>query len=530
MCGISEESNTKRRGIQNADARECDPRVELGDRSAPRSPEGNVEDLVIAESLSSLPYWLEYLRQFETYFILFVAAAAVTFVATPQYIRVARRVGWTDTPGGRKRHARVTATMGGLVVFATVFAGALIAMQADNLVGEKLRESRVHVYSLLGCTLCMILLGIVDDRHALRPRIKLMVQTVVAIAAVSLGFRVDAITLPWWDSLVLPPFVGMAISFLWIVGITNAINLTDGLDGLAVGICLLASSVNAVVAIWLGNHYMTVMMVLMAGSLLGFLRYNFHPARVFLGDTGSMALGMFLAMASLRSAQKAHTAVLILIPLFALGYPIFDTLLAIARRSLRGQPLFSSDRDHIHHRLIDRGHRPSTAAIQIYIASFILCLLCIAAAAANHFILGVGVAFVMIMTVFSARVLGYLEWGGWVARWSDREETRILHAAANLARLKLRRAKTDDERLAALSIVAGELGCQRIELFRSGNAVAERVVDNRCAAEDAPPSEHEVLINDDLSLRLQMLDASDVDDAKLQLLEDVASILRDDRA
>lgn len=485
--------------------------------------------LVIATTISTLPYWLEYLRQFDTYFVLFAVAAVVTFLATPPYILIARRFGWTDQPGGRKRHARVTATMGGLVVFATVFAGALIAMQTDNLVGEKLRESRTYVYALLACTFSMILLGVVDDRHALRPRLKLMVQTVVAIAAVALGFRVDAVTLPWWDSFVLPPVVGMALSFLWIVGITNAINLTDGLDGLAVGICLLASSVNAVVAIWLGNHYMTVMMVLLAGSLLGFLRYNFHPARVFLGDTGSMALGMFLAMASLRSAQKSHTAVLILIPLFALGYPIFDTLLAIARRSLRGQPLFSSDRDHIHHRLIDRGARPSTAAIQIYIASFILCLLCIAAAAANHFILGVGIAFVLLMTVFSARVLGYLEWGGWVARWGDREETRILHAAANLARLKLRKSKSDADRLIALSILAREIGCRRIELLRGDAPVADCVIANAQGAGAAERS-IDVAIAESLAIRLHLACDAPDDAVRLQLLEDVAAAMRDESA
>lgn len=482
---------------------------------------------MIADTLSTLPYWLEYLRQFDTYFVLFAVAAVSTFVATPLYILAARRFGWTDRPGGRKRHARVTATMGGLVVFAPVFAGAMIAMQSDNLVGIKLRESSTYVYSLLVCTTCMLLLGILDDRYALRPQIKLIVQSIVAIVAVSVGFRVDAITLPWWDSMVLPPFVGMLLSFFWIVGITNAINLTDGLDGLAAGICLLASSVNAVVAIWLGNHYMTVMMVLLAGSLVGFLRYNFHPARVFLGDTGSMALGMFLAMASLRSAQKAHTAVLILIPLFALGYPIFDTLLAIARRTLKGQPLFSSDRDHIHHRLIERGHKPSIAAIQIYIASFILCLLCIAAAAANHLILGVGVAFVLLMAIFSARVLGYLEWGGWVARWGDREETRILHAAANLARLKLRRAKNDSDRLIALSILARELGARRIDLVRGGKASANCVLDNGRPGAGAPQRAIDVSVDEDVAVRLQLPETPDVDDTRLQLFEDVASVMRD---
>jgi len=415
---------------------------------------------------SPWPDWLVYFAQFKTYYAMFILAAVATAIITPVYVFIALRLGLVDHPYGRKQHERATATMGGLVVFAVVFAGAIVALRLENLVGEMLRAKALYIYGLIACTACMLLLGIVDDRHAIRPRVKLLVQVVVALAAISLGFRIEAVTVPGYDSVPLPQVVGILLSLLWIVGITNAINLSDGLDGLAAGICLLASAVNAVVAIYLGNHYMTVMMVLLAGSLLGFLRWNFHPARVFLGDTGSLALGMYLALASLHSAQKAHTVVLILIPLFALGYPIFDTLLAIARRMMRGQPLFASDRDHIHHRLARRGVRPSAAAFLIYAASFLVSLLCIAAMTANYFILGLGVAGVMVMALFSARVLGYLEWGGWTARWSGREETRILHAAAELARLKMRQARGLDELLRALAIVAREIGCREMVLTR----------------------------------------------------------------
>jgi len=411
------------------------------------------------------PDWLVYFGQFKTYYILLIAAAVVTAVVTPAYILVAQRLGWVDRPYGRKQHERATATMGGLIVFATVFAGAIVAMNLDNLVGQILREKARSIYGLIACTSCMILLGMIDDRHAVRPRVKLLVQAVVAMAAILLGFRIEAVTLPWYDSVVLPAGFGVVLSLLWIVGVTNAINLSDGLDGLAAGICLLASTVNAVVAVYLGNHYMTVMMVLLAGALVGFLRYNFHPARVFLGDTGSLALGMYLALASLHSAQKAHTVVLILIPLFALGYPIFDTLLAVARRMVRGQPLFASDRDHIHHRLLRRGGTPSKAAMLIYAASFLVSLLCIAAMTANYFALGVGVTGVLVMVLFSARVLGYLEWGGWLARWSGREETKVLHAAAHLARLKIQQARSSQQLVQALSVIASEIGCRRIVLF-----------------------------------------------------------------
>ena len=308
-----------------------------------------------------------------------------------------------------------------------------------------------------------------------------------------------------------------------------AINLTDGLDGLAVGVCLLASSVNAVVAIWMGNHYMAVMMVLLAGSLLGFLRYNFHPARVFLGDTGSLALGMFLALASLRSAQKSHTAFLILVPLFALGYPIFDTLLAVGRRMVRGQPLFASDRDHIHHRLLDRGRSPSAAAIQIYIVSIVVSLVCIAAVTANHFVLGLGIAGVALMALFSARVLGYLEWGGWVARWSGREETKVLHLAADLARLKIRQAKDRAQLLRGLAIAAREMGCVRIVLLHGEETNTWDDPDRGDVAagfEDATDSEDcvtvEMPLDEETKIRFTLSGGESLDAERSQLLEELS--------
>lgn len=469
------------------------------------------------------PAWLVWFRQFDSYFVLFAAAALCTFIFTPVYILIAQRAGWVDRPGGRKRHAAATATMGGLVVFLPVFCGALFAMRLDNLVGQMLRENARFIYGLMIAAGAMLLLGMIDDRHAIAPRYKLMVQSVVAAAAIMMGFRVEAITLPLLDSVVLPAWAGVVLSFIWIVGITNAMNLTDGLDGLAAGIGFLAASINAAVAIWLGNHYMTVMMVLLAGALLGFLRYNFHPARVFLGDTGSLALGMFLALASLRSAQKAHTAVLILIPLFALGYPIFDTLLAIARRTLRGQSVFASDREHIHHRLLDRGARPSAAAIQIYVASLLVSLLCIAAATANHFVLGIGMAGALFMAVFSARVLGYLEWGGWAARWSGREETRILHAAAHLSRLKLRRATSPVTMLNAIGVAAMEAGCHEMLLNYRGEMYKWSSAD--AGEHDAPPHSGqamEMALDDSGTLRFVLDEGVQLDDERTRLLEDLA--------
>lgn len=415
------------------------------------------------------PHWAAGLLQFKTYIALFIVAGVCTSIATPIYIAVGRRRGWVDHPGGRKAHERPTVTMGGLVVFAVVIAGAISVSLLPNRVGEMFRAHGRSVWVLLGATVAMMGLGVVDDRVGVRPRLKLLVQSVVAIAAIALGYQVQAVTLPAIGSIQLGA-AGAILAFVWIVGITNAINLTDGLDGLAAGVGLLAASVNALVAIWLANYYMAVMMCLLAGALLGFLRYNFHPARVFLGDTGALALGMFLALSSLHAAQKAHTVVLILAPVFALGYPILDTLLAVARRMVRGQPLFSGDRDHIHHRLLNRGASPSRAAIQVYAISAVLGALCLAAVAANHLTLGIAIGGVILMAVFGAKLLGYLQWGGWAANWRARSETQVLHAAANLARLKLESAGGNtDAILQGLVIAAAEMGCQSISLTNAGD-------------------------------------------------------------
>lgn len=419
----------------------------------------NAAPHLLAESAD----WMAVLLRYKTFAALFVAATIASAVATPLYILLAARLGWVDRPAGRKQHEKATPTMGGLVIFAVVFAGAAAATMLTNRVGLMLAEKRFYLYGLAACTACMICLGIIDDRHPVRPRVKLLVQTVVAIAAVALGFRMEALTVPGVGSLQLHAAVAAPLSLLWIVGITNAVNLTDGLDGLAAGVCFLAAAVNALVAIWLENYYMSVMMLLLAGALLGFLRWNFHPARVFLGDTGSLALGMFLALASLHSAQKAHTVVLILVPLFALGYPIFDTLLAITRRMVRGQPLFASDRDHIHHRLLDRTRSPSAAAIQIYAGSALLALLCIAAMTTNFLVVGLAVTAVLGLAIFCARVLGYLEWGGWAAKWSGRGETQLLHAAAQHTRLRIAAAKSVPDVLGAFALVAPETSLRELQ-------------------------------------------------------------------
>lgn len=411
-------------------------------------------------------HWLTILAQHKSYFALFVVAALCTLVGTPAYAAAAARLGWVDLPGGRKAHGRPVATMGGLVVFAVVFAGVAVTLAWGNRVSAMFREHQSYVLGAVGCTAALLALGAIDDRRGVSPKLKLLVQLLVAAAAYLLGFRIDEITLPWLGSTRLTG-LSFLLSVLWIVTIINAINFTDGLDGLAAGVCLIAAAANAGVAVWLGNYYMVVMMLLLAGALAGFLPWNFHPARVFLGDTGSLALGGYLALCSLHSAQKSHTAVMILVPLCALGYPIFDLMLAVARRTLKGQPVWASDRDHIHHRLLARGHTPSQAALLIYVGGLVLIGACLVAMTSHHLAVGLSLAAMVALAFVCVRVLGYFEWRG----WRDREERKLLHAAAQLARLKLARAATPAEIVSALGIFATEAGIERVALECSARLV-----------------------------------------------------------
>jgi len=408
------------------------------------------------------------LLRHKSYAALFFGAAATTFALTPAYIRLALRFGWVDRPGGRKQHAGATPTMGGLVIFAVVFAGIFISLGLGNRVSEMIEPHGRAIYAVMLCTSAMMLLGVIDDRRRLPAKVKLLVQLVVAMAAFLLGFGVSAVTIPWAGSVSLGGLFSPLLSIIWIVGVTNAVNLTDGLDGLAVGVGFLAAATNAVVAIYLQNYYMAVMMIVLAGALLGFLRWNFHPARVFLGDTGSLGLGMFLALCSLHSAQKAQTAVMILVPLCALGYPIFDALLAVARRTLAGQPLLAGDRDHIHHRLLERGYGASGTAFRIYAGSFALIVVCVLLSSVNHLAVGLGTALALGLAIFCVRVLGYLEWAGWGEMSRGRDETKLLHTAAALARQKVAAARSVDELLEGLGTLATEIGAETIELEHGG--------------------------------------------------------------
>jgi len=294
--------------------------------------------------------------------ILALMALAVTLLATPLVIRLARRAGALDRPGPRRIHALPVPTMGGLALALAVLGVAWVARAFPGPAGL------LEIRPLLGLSLAAIpilALGAVDDVRGARPWVKLAIQACAALVLVLFGYGVPLITNPFGGSFTSGIF-NVPLTVAWVLIVINAINLIDGLDGLASGAVLIASMSLWWVARTHGDFYVMFISALMAGATLGFLRYNFPPARVFMGDTGSNFLGLVLAAASLLENRKGTAAVTLLFPLVAMGLPIADSVLAFARRAARGTPVFRPDSEHIHHRLLRLGLSPRSALFVLW--------------------------------------------------------------------------------------------------------------------------------------------------------------------
>jgi UDP-GlcNAc:undecaprenyl-phosphate GlcNAc-1-phosphate transferase len=288
--------------------------------------------------------------------VVFAMAALAAAGLTPAVHRFASWRGAYDQAGSsRKVHGRPVPRLGGVAIYAA-FAVTLLAWAALAAAGEgggaELRRGLV----LLGGAAVICALGVYDDLHGANARVKLTIQFLVAAAVYAAGFRIEAVAHPFGEPIALGP-LALPFTMLWIAGVVNAMNLIDGLDGLAAGVAALAAVAFFTIGAARGDAATMIAAAALAGAVLGFLPYNLNPASIFMGDSGSMFLGFVLAVLAIQPGRAAADAgaVPLLVPILALGVPVADTLLAIARRALRGVPLFSADRGHIHHRLLDRG-------------------------------------------------------------------------------------------------------------------------------------------------------------------------------
>jgi UDP-GlcNAc:undecaprenyl-phosphate/decaprenyl-phosphate GlcNAc-1-phosphate transferase len=294
--------------------------------------------------------------------MLALAALLVALVLTPQAVRFALRIGAVDHPGPRRVHREPVPTLGGLALIAATLG---IAWLARALPGPA-RE--LDPKPLLGLTLATIpiaALGIVDDLHGVAPYAKLGVQACAALVLSVFGYGVAEITNPLGGTLAAHA-LSAPLTVVWVLLVINAINLIDGLDGLAAGVVALAAATLWWVGRAHGDFYVMFFSAILIGSTLGFLRYNFPPARVFMGDTGSQFLGLTLAAVSLLENRKGTTAVTLLFPLVALGLPILDSAVALVRRVIAGRPVFHADSEHIHHRMLRLGLPVRTAVLLLW--------------------------------------------------------------------------------------------------------------------------------------------------------------------
>ncbi len=293
-------------------------------------------------------------------------------ILTPAVRTLAHRWGALDHAlSSRKIHGRPIPRLGGVAIVAAYFAPLLALYFVESDVGRRFWVDPARASGLIIGGLAIAALGVWDDVKGCNARQKFLVQFAVAGAMYAVGFRIDVLANPFG-----PPFplgwLGLPFTMLWIAGVVNAMNLIDGLDGLAGGVALIAIATTFVIAVVNGDPLMMLFTSALAGAVLGFLFYNFNPASIFMGDTGSMFLGFVLAATAIQTHHKSSTAVAVLVPIIALGIPIADTLLAMLRRAARGVPMFSADRGHIHHRLLASGLTHRQTVLVLYGASIVL--------------------------------------------------------------------------------------------------------------------------------------------------------------
>lgn len=298
------------------------------------------------------------------YIIILLLSALISFLTTPFVIKLANKLGAIDIPKDERRvHTKPIPRMGGLSIYIACLVVSVFTIKYD-----------FKMLGLFFSASFIVIMGILDDIKPLKPLTKLLVQIAAACILLLFDIRIKTLSIPFisQNNYIDIGYFGIPLTIVWVVGVTNAMNLIDGLDGLACGTGFIASLTLFIVAIIANRYVSAVITITLAGACLGFLYYNFNPARIFLGDTGSQFIGFMLSSVSIIGAIKYHTAFSIYVPVLAFGVPIYDTLNAMIRRKLNGRPIMEADRGHLHHRLLDNGFSHKNTVLFMYGLSIIL--------------------------------------------------------------------------------------------------------------------------------------------------------------
>lgn len=301
------------------------------------------------------------------YFDIFLIALLAVMILTPLVRKLAFQFNWLDQPEARKVHAQPIPRVGGLAIYGGILIAFLAASYGLNL----LQQSHL-IQAILWTSMLLVFLGWVDDVKGVSAWTKLLFQLGVASLAYWLGIRIEFIQHPFSAGYWFFSGISYPITVLWMIIFMNIINLIDGLDGLASGLTAVASATLFVSALFTGQQTAAVLAVILLGACLGFLRHNFYPARIFMGDCGSLLLGYWIAVISIVGVLKSTASIAVAVPVLAVAVPMLDTVLAIVRRIKKRQPIFRADREHLHHQLLFRGysHRQATL-IMLYMGSLL---------------------------------------------------------------------------------------------------------------------------------------------------------------
>ena len=302
-----------------------------------------------------------------TYFALFLIATLTSLLVTPLVRRLCQRFNLLDIPSDQRRlHRNATPRLGGVSVYIAVVVALSALPFVDNLLTQSLRNQASQLLLTLVPASLVLCLGIFDDLRGTNPTVKFIALGLIAALFFFMGGRIEGIAIPFIGSVNLPPVVSFIVTIIWLVGIANAFNLIDGVDGLASGAALFASLVILIISLAGDKPMMIVTALVICGALVGFLRYNFNPASIFLGDSGSLFVGFTLAALSVVGTQKATTAVAVITPILAFGLPVVDTGVTMTRRLISGHPVFQGDKEHIHHMLLARGWSQKHVVLVLY--------------------------------------------------------------------------------------------------------------------------------------------------------------------
>lgn len=335
------------------------------------------------------------------YAVGFICALVIALIVTPLIKRLAFLIGAIDKPNERKVHTRIMPRLGGLAIYLAFAAGIFIVYPAISGIDTKL------VWGLMLGGTIIVITGALDDRFDLSPRWKLLGQIAAAVAVMSFGLDIEMVHLPFVETEVSLGWLSYPITLLWIVGISNAINLIDGLDGLASGVSGIATASILVLSLMMGNITVALLCSVLLGAIIGFMFFNFYPAKIFMGDSGALFLGFSLATLSILEFKQA-ALVTFIVPIFILGVPLSDTFFAIIRRWVNKKPISVADKNHLHHCLLRLGFSHRTTVLIIYALAAFFGVTAIVLSHAGIWVTIIVTALVLFMITVGAEAIGII--------------------------------------------------------------------------------------------------------------------------